>query len=72
MPIQYSKQLILETIDCFKQENGIVLSPEQANEYLNSLANLYLAFLNEDVLVDKLIGDSRGDSNTSNTLQIAT
>ncbi len=83
MPIQYSPQLILETIDCFKQEDRITLSPEQANEYLNSLGNLYLAFSKEServaqpcasgqTLVDQSSSNFRGNSNTSDTLQNAT
>lgn len=42
--MEYSKELILETIKCFKEENNIVLSDDEANEYINSLASLYLAF----------------------------
>jgi hypothetical protein len=41
---KYSSQLITETIQCFKEENNIELSPEQANDYLNNLGGLYLAF----------------------------
>ena len=40
----FSKNLIDETIQCFKEEDGLDLSPEQANEYLHSLAGLFLAF----------------------------
>jgi hypothetical protein len=40
----FSKNLIDETIRCFKEEDGLELSPEQANEYLHSMAGLYLAF----------------------------
>lgn len=40
----FSKELITETILCFKEENDIDLTPEEANEYLNSLAGLFLAF----------------------------
>ena len=29
---------------CFKEEDGLDLSPEQANEYLHSMAGLFLAF----------------------------
>ena len=40
----FSQNLIDETIRCFKEEDGLDLSPEQANEYLNSMAGLFLAF----------------------------
>jgi len=40
----FSKKLIDETILVFKEEDGIDLSPEQADEYLNSFAGLFLAF----------------------------
>ncbi len=44
MSYQYNQKLVEETIRCFKEENGLDITSEQANEYLNSLANLYLAF----------------------------
>ena len=40
----FSQNLINETIQCFKEEDGLDLSPEQANEYLHSLAGLFLSF----------------------------
>lgn len=40
----FTKNLIEKTITCFKEEDGLDLSPEQASEYLNSLASLFLAF----------------------------
>lgn len=40
----FSQKLIDETIQCFKEEDGLNLSPEQANEYLHSMAGLFLAF----------------------------
>jgi hypothetical protein len=44
VPFQYSKKLIAECIQCFKDENDLDISEEQANEYLDSFAGLYLAF----------------------------
>lgn len=44
MSFQFSNNLIDETILCFKEEDGLDISEETANEYLMSLSNLYLAF----------------------------
>ena len=44
MPFLFSENLIQETIKCFKEEDGLELSPEKANEYLHSFAGLFLAF----------------------------
>jgi len=39
----FSKQLVDETIKVFKEEDGLNLSTEQANEYLNGMAGcLYI------------------------------
>jgi hypothetical protein len=40
----FSQNLIQETIKVFKEEDGIELTPEQAELYLQSLAGLFLAF----------------------------
>ena len=40
----FSPKLIEETILVFREENGIELSPEIANEYLEDLSGLFLAF----------------------------
>jgi hypothetical protein len=41
---KYSDKLIQEAIKNFKEENDLVISDEKANEYLDSLAGLFLAF----------------------------
>ena len=38
----YSPKLIQETILCFKEENGLDISEELANEYLEAFAGLFL------------------------------
>jgi len=38
----YSPNLIEETIKCFKEEDGLDISPETASEYLDSLSELFL------------------------------
>ena len=40
---QFSKELIEETIKCFKDENNHVLTPEQASEILTNFSGLFLA-----------------------------
>lgn len=44
MSHHYSKELISETILCFKEEDGVDISEETAEEYLNGLSGLFLAF----------------------------
>ena len=44
----FSKKLIEETILVFKEEHGIELTPEQAQEILFSLLGLFLAYANKD------------------------
>lgn len=41
---KFSPQLVSDTIACFKEEDGIELTQEQAIEALESFAGLYLAF----------------------------
>lgn len=41
---KHSEELIKETIECFKEENGHIIDEETASEYLESMAGLYLAF----------------------------
>jgi len=38
---QYSEPLRNRLIDYFQKKYGLDITPEQANEYLESLANLY-------------------------------
>ena len=74
MPFQYSKKLIDECIQCFKDENDLDITQEQANEYLDSFAGLYLAFAEEPDTalmsgggappVDNRGGNALGVSNT--------
>ena len=75
MSVRFSKNLIIETIKCFKEEDGIDITPKQANEYLDSFAGLYLAFSSKrssqhslegggTLEVDNLSGSSLGSSNT--------
>lgn len=44
MTFQYSKELVQECIKVFKEDHGLDISEETATEYLDSFANLYLAF----------------------------
>ncbi len=46
----FSQNLIDETIQCFKEEDDLELSREQANEYLRSMAGLFLAFTEKRVV----------------------
>ena len=41
---KFSQQLVSDTITCFKEEDGIELTQEQAIEALESFAGLYMAF----------------------------
>ncbi len=43
-PHRYSQKLINETITIFREENGVILSEEMAEQCLNNLAGLFLAF----------------------------
>ena len=40
----FSNNLIQDCIKSFKEENGVDISAETAQEYLSSFARLYLAF----------------------------
>lgn len=48
----FSQKLIEETIKVFREEDSIELSPETANEYLDSLGGLFLAFASKRSSVD--------------------
>ena len=41
-----SEKLIKETIKVFKEEDNLDISEETANEYLESMAGLFLTFAN--------------------------
>ena len=43
MTFQYSKELIKDTIQVFKEEDNVDLSEETAKEYLDSMSQLFLA-----------------------------
>jgi len=62
----FSQKLIDETIKCFKEENGISISPEQANEYLDSFSGLFCAFSSKENKknLDADAFASRRDSNS--------
>jgi hypothetical protein len=47
VPFNYSDNLINEAIQCFKIEHGMDITREQANDYLNAFAELYLAFMSK-------------------------
>ena len=42
---QFSHELIIRARDYFGEKSGRDISPETANEYLNSLADLYASFI---------------------------
>ena len=56
----FSQKLIQETINCFKEEDGLDVSPEQANEYLHSLAGLYLAFVKKRPVPAEAVSSAGG------------
>ncbi len=49
---EFSENLIQETIAVFKDEDGFDISPEIANEYLEALSGLFLAFARPSILDD--------------------
>lgn len=42
---KFSQQLISDTITCFYEEDGVVLTEDEAIAVLDSFADLYLAFV---------------------------
>jgi len=61
--VTFSQKLLDETIQCFRDEDNLNITPEQAIEYLNSMADLYLAFTNFDISDPQL---KRGDEMSKN------
>lgn len=53
----YNKNLITETINVFREEDGVLLSKEEAVAILDSFAGLYLAFVDDE---GKEVGASAG------------
>ncbi len=47
MAFSYSKYLVDQIIDYFRSAYNTVLTPEQANEYLDSYVGLFLAFADD-------------------------
>jgi hypothetical protein len=77
MVFLFSEKLIKDIQLCFLEEDGLSLSPEQAQEYLLSFADFFLAFARADNQASARAAggrpinqDSRdrGVSNTSGTL----
>ena len=68
MSLFYSQKLIDDTIQCFKEENGIDLSHDQAVECLHNMAGLFLAFAKDrKVGVTSSASRKKADSVTSTT-----
>lgn len=53
MVFTFPHHLIQETRECFKEENGIDLSVEEASHYLDSFAELFLAFADVSLEADE-------------------
>jgi hypothetical protein len=78
MVFQFSQKLIDDIKLCYQEEHGISLSEQEAQQYLSSFADLYIAFAEADARryagraggrPATLAGSSdRGVSNTSGTL----
>ena len=72
---KFSQQLISDTIACFKEEDGVFLSHEEAVEVLESLGGLFLAFSSdstspapERAFARTGAGQAAGVRNTGRTL----
>ncbi|MCW3110921.1 MAG: hypothetical protein JWQ09_5427 [Segetibacter sp.] len=46
----YSDKLVEELIQCLKEENGVEITPNEAQEALENMAGLYLAFARKNDL----------------------
>lgn len=77
MVFSFSNNLVKDIQTCFQEEHGISLSEQEAQEYLLSFAELYLAFTRADSQAGayapggrptKPVSGDRGVSNTSGTL----
>lgn len=77
MVFQFSENLVQDIQQCFLDEHGASLTSEQAQEYLSSFADLYLAFARANARPHicgaggcpaTLVSSDRGVSNTSGTL----
>lgn len=78
MVFQFSQKLVDDIKLCYQEEHGLSLSTEQAQEYLSSFAELYIAFAEADArrcagraggrLATLSCSSDRGVSNTSGTL----
>ena len=63
MPFLFSPSLIQETSNVFYEEDGILLSPETANDYLMGLSGLFLAFAGDHASAGvTLIGHAEHDA----------
>jgi hypothetical protein len=50
--IKFSEKLINETIQIFKEEDGVEFTQEQAEEALENLLGLYLSFAKNNIKID--------------------
>jgi hypothetical protein len=64
----FSQELIKETILVFREEDGIEISPEKANEYLNNMAGLFLAMADKHPRPLTLVADGDADARLDKTL----
>ncbi len=60
METRFSQNLIEETIQCFKEEDGLDISAETANQYLENLSGLFLVFADYRPQSIRPAGDADG------------